>query len=232
MTLCIMVMKTILVMNQKDTFMFCAMKRNAYICIVGLLSLFSSSWSYALPFEYPASLLDAPATLSIPPALSVRVGKTEVALSQSQLQDMTHLMQAIQMRVGQGLFRQDSICLLGTEGGKPVRLWLIATDSKAISEAQLEYLPVDAKHENVCTSVNFRYLPFRLGKIGLGMTEKFVRRTVGRPSHQTVDGWMYWFSQRVLRTPNNTQELELNWLGVRVEKGKVVQAFSSVVRNP
>lgn len=75
-------------------------------------------------------------------------------------------------------------------------------------------------------------LPFRLGKVGLGMSKKMVVAAIGKPSYESPDGWTYWFSQRWLRNARNLQELELNWLALKFENGRVEQAFNSLVKNP
>lgn len=201
-----------------------------------LFAIFSSLVGAALaadgPAGYPATLMDAPATLSEPPAAFVRLGKPVVALEKTELEDVVRLTGGMHLSEGRGIFRRETLCLTGTEGGRPLRLWLIATDGPRVSEAQLEWLPEKAAPDPVCRSLPPQLLPVRLGKVGLGMTQIDLRKLLGTPSLVAADGWHYWFSQRFLRDDRHFQILELNWLGVRFEDNRAVRVFSSQVTNP
>ena len=190
--------------------------------LIPILALVSGAASAAGgPAGYPATLMDAPATLTEPPAPFVRLGKPVVTLEKTTLED-----------VALGIFRRDILCLAGTEGGRPMRLWLIATDGPRVSEAQLEWMAEGEKPDPVCRSLAPERLPVRLGKVGLGMTKDAVLELLGPASLDAADGWHYWFSQRFLRNERNFQMLELNWLGVRFEDGRAVRLFSSQATNP
>lgn len=189
---------------------------------------------------YPASLLEAPATLEVPPADFVRLGKPVVRLGVTTLEEAATLTNGTRLREGRGVFARDVMCLSGTEDGRPVLAWLIASDTSHVSEVQLywgdeaaESEPGGAKVPRICRKLPAQRLPVRLGKIGLGMSKKDVTALVGAPSHVAEDGWHYWFSQRFLRNERNLQELELNWLAVRFDaEGRAERAFISLVKNP
>lgn len=192
-----------------------------------------------LPMAYPGSLLEAPATLEEPPADFVRLGKPVVRLDVTTLEEAAVLTNGTRFREGRGVFARDIMCLSGTEDGRPVLAWLIASDTVRVSEVQLfwgdepdEGVP-GGEAPRVCRRLAPEHLPIRLGKIGLGMTKKDVWEFVGAPSHVAEDGWHYWFSQRFLRNARNLQELELNWLAVRFDdEGRAERAFISLVKNP
>ena len=106
---------------------------------------------------------------------------------------------------------------------------MIATDGAAVSEAQLEWAE---RPDEACAKLPAPLLPVRLGPVGLAMGEKELQAFEGEPSHTTENGWRFWFGQRWLRDARNFQKLELNWLGARVEDGRVVRLFASQVTNP
>ena len=199
-------------------------------CVLGLLSAACAS-AQNLPFAYPSSLLEAPATLTEPPADFVRLGKPKIALDATTLEEAAAFTGAPRIRDGHGDLARDYACLSGTEAGRPVRVWMIASDTVHVTEVQLEWADDDTPPVS-CRKLPPERLPVRLGPVGLGMTEKEVLELAGKPSHRDARGWSYWFSQRFLRNARNLQELELNWLAVRFEKGRAVQAFISLVKNP
>lgn len=184
------------------------------------------------PMAYPTSLLEVPATLAEPPADFLRLGKPIVRLEVSSLEDVARLTNATRLREGHGVFSRDVMCLSGTEQGKPVIAWLVASDTEHVSEVQLLRQPPETTIPQVCRALPAELLPFRLGRIGIGMTPEEVEELVGPPSRVADDGWHYWFSQRFLRNARNLQELELNWLAVRYKHGCVDKAFISLVKNP
>lgn len=183
------------------------------------------------PFGYPAGLLDAPATLSSPAADYLRLGKPKAALERTKLEDVARLTQGTRLSEGSGVYRRDTLCLTGTEGGRPVVAWLIATASEYITEAQLEWVK-PGEIPGYCRALPGRLLPLRLGKIGLGMTKADVQKELGDPSHVDSAGWHYWFSQRFSRNERDLQELRLNWLAVQYDRrGRIKKAFISQVTN-
>ena len=183
------------------------------------------------PFSYPTGLLDAPATLATHVGDSARIGKSIVVLESTKLADLAELTGATRLSEGRDVFRRDTLCLTGTEHGKPVIAWFIATDSEYVTEAQLEW--VNDRHvPEYCRRLPPERLPIQLGKVGLGMTQSEVQELLGPASSQDDNGWHYWFSQRFLRNDRGLQELELNWLAVRFDdQGLVSQAFISQVTN-
>ncbi len=192
----------------------------------------SALWATeASPFPYPASLLDAPATLSDPPGGFLRLGKPLIALDVTTLQDAAAFTGATRLREGRGDFARDYMCLAGTEGGRPLVAWVIASGGERVSEVQLEWRKKEAI-PGFCKAMPAARLPFRLGKVGLGMTKAQTAELLGRASLESRDGWSYWFSQRWLRNARNLQELELNWLAVHFSDGVADRAFISLVRNP
>lgn len=183
------------------------------------------------PFSYPTGLLDAPATLATPVGDSARIGKSIVVLESTKLADLAELTGATHLSEGRDVFRRDTLCLTGSEHGKPVIAWFIATDSEYVTEAQLEW--VNDRHvPEYCRRLPPERLPIQLSKVGLGMTQSEVQELLGPASSQDDNGWHYWFSQRFLRNDRGLQELELNWLAVRFDdQGLVSQAFISQVTN-
>lgn len=205
--------------------------RNLFVALLALTA--SVSWSADGPANYPNSLLEAPATLTEPPAPYVRIGLPQIKLEKTTLSDVANRTGGILVAEGRGLFRRNLLCLTGTENGRPMRLWLIATDSDRVSEAQLEWIPEGEEASRACKALPPKSLPIRLGKVGLGMTQKEVLDFAGPPSMKADDGWHYWFSQRFLHNARGWQELELNWLGVLFDKdGRAVRLFNSQVTNP
>lgn len=202
-------------------------------CFAPLPLVFIAGAAAALePFSYPSTLLDAPATLAEPPASFLRIGKPKIELGQTTLKEAADFTGATRLREGKGLFARDYMCLTGTENRRAVIAWVIASGTQTVSEAQLEWLKPGEPSPSYCKAVPVNRLPFRLGKVGLGMTKTLVLEVMGKPSYETADGWSYWFSQRWLRNERNLQELELNWLGLQFEDGRVKRAFNSLVKNP
>ena len=185
----------------------------------------------AAPFAYPNRLLDAPATLSAPLGAEIRLGKPKIVLEHTPVQAVTDLTGAIRVRDGRGEFARDVLCVTGTENGKPLIAWFISSDTKTITEAQIEWLD-KRMAPSVCKPLADEHLPIRIGKVGLGLSEKEVIESLGKPSLSDEDGWHYWFSQRFLRNDRNLQELELNWLAVHINSaGEVDRSFSAQVTN-
>ncbi len=194
---------------------------------------FGAAASALEPFAYPASLLDAPATLSSPRGMELRIGRDAFELFATPLALVGERTGALQLREGRGAFARDYLCLGGTEAGRAMRVWAVSSESGRLTEAQVEYAEdSDADGASVCRPLPARSLPIRLGKIGLGMTVDEVDGFVGKPSYTAADGWSYWFSQRWLRNARGLQELELNWLAAHFTAGRVDRAFISLVKNP
>ncbi len=185
----------------------------------------------AEPFSYPNKLLDAPATLTTPLGIEIRLGKPKIVLEHTTLEALTALTGASRVRDGKGNFARDLLCTTGTENGQPIIAWFISSDNKTITEAQVEWLK-DRAVPPVCKVLPAEHLPVRLGKVGLGMTAKEIQEHLGTPSLAEEDGWLFWFSQRFLRNARNLQELELNWLAVHFDKeGLVDKSFAAQVTN-
>lgn len=183
------------------------------------------------PFSYPTGLLDAPATLTTPVGNTARIGKPKIILESTKLADLADLTGATRLSEGRDAFRRDTLCLTGTDHGKPVIAWFIATDSEYVTEAQLAWVK-DQRVPEFCRRLPPEQLPIQLGKVGLGMTQAEVQDLLGPASSQDTSGWHYWFSQRFFRNDRGLQELELNWLAVRFDQnGLVSQAFISQVTN-
>lgn len=183
------------------------------------------------PFPYPTGLLDAPATLSTPAGNFLQLGKPRITLEQTKLADIASRTDATRLREGEGDFERDLLCFTGTEHGRPLIVWLIATESETVTEAQIEWLNERTAPE-YCRRLSSEMLPVRTGKIGLGMTETEVVKLLGAPSYRDCDGWYYWFSQTFGRGSRSLQKLTLSWLAVRFdEKGLSVQSFVSQVTN-
>lgn len=208
------------------------MKRQLFSLMCGFSAFLTAAAPAfgAGPFGYPATLLDTPATLSEPPADFLRMGKPKIELWNTTLAEAAEFTGATRLREGRGVFARDYMCLSGTEAGQPVLAWIISSDTKNVTEVQLEKPAGDIP--GFCKPLPIEMLPLRLGKIGLGMSAKTVEKLVGPASYQDGEGWKYWFSQRWLRNARNLQELELNWLAVLFKDGKAEKAFISLVKNP
>ena len=186
----------------------------------------------ASPFGYPSTTLDAPATLTEPPGGFVQFGRETFTLGSADLKSAAERHRAARLREGSGYFERDYSCFAGTEGGRPMIVWLIATASESITEAQIEWAKDAQSVPRTCARLAARDLPVRLGLTGLGMTEKEVAEHIGKPSHEDGFGWKFWFSQRFLKNARGLEELELNWLGLKFKEGRVVRGFASFTRNP
>ena len=95
-----------------------------------------------------------------------------------------------------GLFERDYACFEGTESGKPILLWLISSDLKTVTEAQIERVTSERIPAH-CGKLVGTDLPVRLGRVGLDMTPKQSAEAVGIPSYNDGFGWQFWFSQRL-----------------------------------
>ena len=183
------------------------------------------------PFSYPSGLLYAPATLTQPAGDYAQIGMNRIFLEDTTLYDLASLTGATRLREGAGDFKRDTLCVCGTENGRPLIAWFIATDSDKVTEVQVEWLN-DNDAPEYCRKLEANRLPVRLGRIGLGMTKKDVAQYIGEASYEDDAGWQYWFSQRFMRNEKNLQELELNWLALRFDaNGRVERAFISQVTN-
>ena len=203
----------------------------AIILPMALTSVQAQAAETAGPFSYPAGLLDAPATLTQPAGDYAQIGINRIFLEDTTLFDLASLTGATRLREGDGDFKRDTLCLCGTENGRPLITWFVATDSDKVTEVQLEWLE-DRDSPEYCQQLETTRLPVRLGRIGLGMNEKEVHQHLGEASYIDNAGWHYWFGQRFMRNERNLQELELNWLAIRFDKtGRVERAFISQVTN-
>ena len=126
----------------------------------------------ASPFGYPSTTLDAPATLTEPVGEFVQFGREPFFLGSTGLREVAERFRAARLREGAGYFERDFACFTGTEGGRPMIVWLIATASSEITEAQIEWVKDEREVPRTCGRLEARNLPVRLGLTGLGMTEK------------------------------------------------------------
>ena len=125
------------------------------------------------------------------------------------------------------------MCLESREDGVRYLTWLVSSDTKHVTEVQIERITNEDQIPGYCRALKKELQPVRLGKFGMPMKSSDVRRYVGDPSSSASDGWSYWFSQRFLRNSRNLQELELNWLAVQFDSdGAALRAFASTVKNP
>ena len=203
-------------MTKSGTFRFFALAALTLVLPVSGASAGSlgDNGAHAAPFGYPSTALNAPATLAEPPAAYVQIGR-----------------ERLQLREGTGLFERDYACFEGTESGKPILLWLISSDLKTVTEAQIERVTSERIPAH-CGKLVGTDLPVRLGRVGLDMTPKQSAEAVGIPSYNDGFGWQFWFSQRFLKNARGLQELELDWLGVEFQNGRAVRGFASLVKNP
>lgn len=169
--------------------------------------------------------------LAEPPAAYVQIGRERLQLGEAELETAALRWGAARLREGTGLFERDYACFEGTESGKPILLWLISSDLKTVTEAQIERVTSERIPAH-CGKLVGTDLPVRLGRVGLDMTPKQSAEAVGIPSYNDGFGWQFWFSQRFLKNARGLQELELDWLGVEFQNGRAVRGFASLVKNP
>lgn len=185
------------------------------------------------PFEYPSSLLESQASYSEPAGGYVRLGKPTVVLGVTTLEEAARYTGASRLRDGSGVFARDYMCLESSENGVRYLTWLVSSDTKHVTEAQIERISNEDQIPGYCRLLRKELQPVRLGKFGMPMSASEVNKFIGKPSSSSSDGWSYWFSQRFLRNEKNLQELELNWLAVEFNSnGTAVRAFASTVKNP
>jgi hypothetical protein len=157
--------------------------------------------------------------------------RERLQLGEAELETAALRWGAARLREGTGLFERDYACFEGTESGKPILLWLISSDLKTVTEAQIERVTSERIPAH-CGKLVGTDLPVRLGRVGLDMTPKQSAEAVGIPSYNDGFGWQFWFSQRFLKNARGLQELELDWLGVEFQNGRAVRGFASLVKNP
>ena len=68
----------------------------------------------------------------------VQIGRERLQLGEAELETAALRWGAARLREGTGLFERDYACFEGTESGKPILLWLISSDLKTVTEAQIE----------------------------------------------------------------------------------------------
>lgn len=220
-------------MTKSGTFRFFALATLTLVLPVSGASAGSlgDNGAHAAPFGYPSTALNAPATLAEPPAAYVQIGRERLQLGEAELETAALRWGAARLREGTGLFERDYACFEGTESGKPILLWLISSDLKTVTEAQIERVTSERIPAH-CGKLVGTDLPVRLGRVGLDMTPKQSAEAVGIPSYNDGFGWQFWFSQRFLKNARGLQELELDWLGVEFQNGRAVRGFASLVKNP
>ena len=209
-------------MTKSGTFRFFALAALTLVLPVSGASAGSlgDNGAHAAPFGYPSTALNAPATLA-----------ERLQLGEAELETAALRWGAARLREGTGLFERDYACFEGTESGKPILLWLISSDLKTVTEAQIERVTSERIPAH-CGKLVGTDLPVRLGRVGLDMTPKQSAEAVGIPSYNDGFGWQFWFSQRFLKNARGLQELELDWLGVEFQNGRAVRGFASLVKNP
>lgn len=185
----------------------------------------------AEPFGYPASAIEAPATLADPPAALVHIGAESVRLGVTLLDAVAAPRGARIRHEGEGDFARDWACLTGGDRSRPFVLWLIATGSPRISEAQLERRAEGAVPA-FCGRIGEAEDAVRFGAASLGMSLDEADARLGAASHEDGFGWRFWLSQQFVKNSRGLEGLELNWLGARFRDGRAERLFTSFVRNP
>ena len=127
-------------MTKSGTFRFFALAALTLVLPVSGASAGSlgDNGAHTAPFGYPSTALNAPATLAEPPAAYVQIGRERLQLGEAELETAALRWGAARLREGTGLFERDYACFEGTESGKPILLWLISSDLKTVTEAQIE----------------------------------------------------------------------------------------------
>ena len=168
-------------MTKSGTFRFFALAALSFVLPVSGASAGSlgGHGAHAAPFGYPSTALNAPATLAQPPAAYVQIGRERLQLGEAELETAALRWGAARLREGTGLFERDYACFEGTESGKPILLWLISSDLKTVTEAQLERVTPEQIPAH-CGKLVGTDLPVRLGRVGLDMTPKRQRLSAFR----------------------------------------------------
>lgn len=211
------------------------MRKSAFIAlcapILTLASVVQAQGQTSVgPFNYPASALEVPATLAQPPALDVHIADAVLRVGTDDLTQVAKKLGARVFEEGTGDYARAHVCLAGRmeENRMPV-MWLVATGSTTISEAQLEWR---RRAPKVCTQLP-ESVTMRLGKAQLQLDEKTALERLGKPSHRDGFGWSFWLSQQFTKNARGLEGLELDWLGLHFDDtGRVDKLFTSFVRNP
>ncbi|MEF9944477.1 MAG: hypothetical protein RR758_09900, partial [Burkholderiaceae bacterium] len=147
-------------------------------CTLSLALLTGATGAAELePPGYPAVLLNTESTLATPPAPRLALGNLGITLERTRLGDIARATGAPITREREGDSVRDWICFSTTEGGRALRLWLLATEPDGvITEAQIEPAASDRR----CPRLPLEMMPVRIAN-GLhpGQSRADVIKTAG-----------------------------------------------------
>lgn len=183
--------------------------------------------SVAQPFAYPQSLLAGNPAEGDAAAPGMTLGALSVRLEETPIREAAKAAGASLMREGAGEFTRDWTCLR-TDA---FRVWLVASDSPAVTEVQMEEGKAASVRPGACYALPASLSPASIGGVIPGMTKAEVQQKLGAPSYAGEDGWVFWAHFRTLSEYSSTR-IRMNWTGVQTKDGRVTRVFSSQVTNP
>ncbi len=193
-----------------------------------LLAEAAAAAPVAEPFAYPESLLSGRPSAAAPVTTGMQLGPETVTLEKTPLRELAKKLASPLRREGAGDFTRDWMCLKAGSASAPVYVWLIASASPAVTEAQLSSVPPKS---GTCSPVPAAYLPASLRGIVPGSSRETVAKTFGAADYSSED-WLFWAESRRLEEFSNSR-IQMNWTGVQFDRqGKAVRLFSSQVTAP
>ena len=159
-----------------------------------------------------------------------RAGGQTVAQS-TPIRDLAKKLHFSLMREGDGDYTRDWTCLTTGSGSDDFSIWLIATGSPAVTEAQMASNGLSPRGKGTCHLLKGSEKNVSIGGITPGMTWNQVLAKFGQPTYVADDDWYFWSTSKTIEEFSNSRE-QMNWTGVQLEKGKVSRLFSSQATNP
>ena len=106
--------------------------------------------SVAEPFAYPESLVAGRPVEGKPVTQGIRIGSEEVTLESTPIRDLAKKLHFSLMREGDGDYTRDWTCLTTGSGSDDFSIWLIATGSPAVTEAQMASNGLSPRGKGTC----------------------------------------------------------------------------------
>ena len=187
--------------------------------------------SVAEPFAYPESLVAGRPVEGKPVTQGIRIGSEEVTLESTPIRDLAKKLHFSLMREGDGDYTRDWTCLTTGSGSDDFSIWLIATGSPAVTEAQMASNGLSPRGKGTGPLLKGSEKNASIGGITPGMTWNQVLAKFGQPTYAADDDWYFWSTSKTIEEFSNSRE-QMNWTGVQLEKGRVSRLFSSQATNP
>lgn len=181
----------------------------------------------AAPFAYPESLLAGNPAKGEAVAPGMTLGAAQVSLESTPIREIARTLGVPLSREGAGDFTRDWTCL---EAGAS-RIWLIASDSPAVTEVQMAAKGAVSSKSGRCYKLKDEFSSVSIGGVAPGATKDEVLAKFGKPAYAGEGGWLFWAHFKTIEEYSNSR-IQMNWTGVQVKDGKVLKVFSSQVTNP